>query len=84
MRELKSTEHHKVTGGMSCLDHETWQNINQHAKKDGATFSIVTTPLVAAAALGLANAPIAAVAALVYAPWAAFAGYVNSPAWNIT
>ena len=84
MRTLIANEYHQVSGGVNCLDHETWQNINNVAKKDGVTFSVIATPMVMAAAAGLSlGAPAVIIAGAIVAPWAAAAGYFNSAAWNI-
>ncbi|MCS5710099.1 hypothetical protein [Candidatus Berkiella aquae] len=84
MRELTQSEVIIISAGISCIDSTTFNTLQQHAIRDGVSFSLITGAITFAMAYGLFANPYAGVGvSLVLAPYAAGLGYFSSSAWTI-
>lgn len=84
MRSLSFNEISDVSGGINCIDKETWQNIQNKAVKDGIVMTAFLSPLVGVAAYALNYVPLTCFGAALYvAPITMAAGFYYSNAWKI-
>jgi len=91
MRELTHQDIQIVSGGISCIDASTWENIHKRAVSDGLSFATITDVLLMCATYGIvANfavtaAPIMAAGGVgfVAAPYLFMFGYYTSGSWKI-
>ncbi|MBS0288946.1 MAG: hypothetical protein JSS07_02765 [Proteobacteria bacterium] len=90
MRTLKELETGFISGGLNCIDPETYKKMQNKAMNDGLLAGGILSSLVGAAAFGaasgfstVAGVAIAGGAALAVAPYAVIWGYLNSSTWNL-
>jgi len=83
MYELTSSEMCQVSAGISCIDYESWEKLQNQAIKHGLLFAGVTVPIVMAATYGFTDSIRYTIeVGAILAPYAVGFGYFKSPTWK--
>lgn len=84
MRELTNIDLALVSGGISCIDAETWGKVQAKATSDAMTFAALLTPIAGVITYVASDSVLASIGVGVVAmPYLAAAGFYYSSAWDI-